>query len=355
MKVIQIMPEFGLAGAEIMCENLTMELARKGIEVIVISMFNYHSEITERLEASGIRVLYLDKKPGLDLSMIPKMAKIFRSEKPDAIHTHRYVMQYAIPASVISGIKRRIHTVHNIATKETTPKGQKLNQIFYHLLHVVPVALSEEVKKTILDRYKLPEGRVPVIFNGIDLDRCIRKESYKASEKLEILHIGRFAVQKNHEMMLEAYKQALTDGMKAHLTLVGTGELEEVVRKKAEKLEFGDSLTFYGTTGNVYPLLHDADVFFLPSSYEGMPMTLLEAMGSGLPIVSTMVGGIPDMLEDEKEAILTEVSVGAIKEGLLRMSDEEVRKKLGKAARERAYKDFSAAAMAMKYINLYKR
>ena len=75
MKIAQIMPEFGLAGAEIMCENLTYELVKAGHEVVVISMYDYHSAITDRLEQAGVEIRYLGKKPGLDVSMIPKMWK----------------------------------------------------------------------------------------------------------------------------------------------------------------------------------------------------------------------------------------------------------------------------------------
>ena len=123
MKIIQIMPEFSLAGAEIMCENLTYELHKLGYDVFIISMYNYHSEITERMEKNGIKIWYLDKMPGWDFSMIEKMEKIFIQEKPDVIHTHRYVMQYAIPAAILAKVKRRIHTVHSVAKAEKCPKN----------------------------------------------------------------------------------------------------------------------------------------------------------------------------------------------------------------------------------------
>lgn len=153
MKVIQIMPEFGLAGAETMCENLAYELIRLNVEVVVVSLYGFHSAITDRLEKEGIKVLYLNKKPGLDVSMIIKLMNLFNREHPDVIHTHRYVMQYAIPAAILSRIKKRIHTVHNIAQKENTKIARKINKIFYKCFNVIPVALSEEIKKTICEEY----------------------------------------------------------------------------------------------------------------------------------------------------------------------------------------------------------
>ena len=95
MKIIQIMPEFGLGGAEIMCENLTYGLKKSGHTVIVVSLFDYHSPITKRMEQNNIDIRYMNKRSGLDLSMIFRLIKLFSKEKPDVIHTHRHVLQYA--------------------------------------------------------------------------------------------------------------------------------------------------------------------------------------------------------------------------------------------------------------------
>lgn len=354
MKVIQIMPEFGLAGAEIMCENLSSELKKMGIDIVVISMFDFHSAITDRLEEQGIRVIYLNKKPGLDLSMIPKMITIFRKEKPDVIHTHRYVMQYAIPAALFGGVKKRVHTLHNIASKENTEKGQKLSNLFFHRFHVIPVALSDEVKRTVIERYHLDAGNIPVVFNGINLDKCLIKTDYHVNGTFKFLHIGRFAPAKNHLMFLRSYRKVLEVHPDTHLTLVGTGEMEQEIRSAVIELGLENHVTFYGITDNVYPLLAETDAFILPSSYEGMPMTLLEAMASALPIVTTEVGGIPDMLINGKEALLQKPTEESITDGMLQIYDYDLRKKLGTAARKKALEYFSAETMAEKYRKIYQ-
>ncbi len=352
MKIIEVMPEFGLAGAETMCENLTRELTSLGHEVIAVSLFDYHSPITERLERDGIRVEYLNKKPGLDLSMIPKLISLFRREKPDVVHTHRYVMQYVIPAAHLAGVPGRFHTVHNIAQKETTPKAQKLNRLFYRFCHVTPVALSSEVQETIQQVYGIQKNSIPVVYNGIPLDLCIPKTDYTAGNTFQYLHIGRFSPQKNHLVFLKSFRTLLDQGVKAHLTLVGTGELESEIRNCAAELHLEKDVTFFGTTGNVYPLLHDCDAFILPSSYEGMPMTLIEAMGTALPVLASRVGGVPSMLK-ETEAVLVEPSEEDILQGLKRLLDEDTRKEIGPAACKRAGEEFSARGMALRYEKIF--
>ena len=99
MKIAQIMPEFGLAGAEIMCENLTYELLNAGHDVVVVSMYDYHSAITERLEQTGVEIRYLGKKPGLDVSMIPKMTKVFLETGIEVVHLCVHPLYYCFPAT----------------------------------------------------------------------------------------------------------------------------------------------------------------------------------------------------------------------------------------------------------------
>lgn len=353
MKVIQIMPEFGLAGAETMCENLTIKLAQNGVHVMVVSLYDYHSAITDRMESKGIKICYLNKKPGLDLSMILKLYQLFRSEKPDVIHTHRYVMQYAIPAAVMAGVKRRIHTVHSVATKETVEMAQKLNYFFYHFCHVTPVALSNEIQATVVERYRLPQQKVPVIYNGIDLSRCIVKNSYERNQKMRFLHIGRFAPVKNHRMLLEAFADVHQRYPDTELVLLGTGELEDEVRQRTLELGVMDSVTFAGLKENVYPDLNFADAFVLPSLYEGMPMTLIEAMGTGLPVIATNVGGIPSMIRNGENGLLVDVDVHALTDAMVRLMDETMRRTIGRKARETTEQLFSSDTMCERYYEIY--
>lgn len=355
MKVIQIMPNFELAGAEIMCENLVYSLSRQGIDVVVVSMFDCHTAITDRMEASGVKIRYLNKKIGLDLSMIHKLRKVFKEEKPDVIHTHLYVMQYAIPAAILAGVKRRVHTVHNVADKEARKTARKLNRLFYKLCKVTPVALSEIIQGTIEREYKLDSERIPVVLNGIDLGKCLVKVDYTVTDTFKILHVGRFSEQKNHCMLLEAFAQFHEKYPKSELQLIGGGELKEKCHKLAESLQIADCTCFLGMQSNVYPYLQGADMFTLPSLYEGMPMTLIEAMGTALPIVATSVGGVPDMLRNGHSALLTEVNVDALAHAFENMyTDVELRKRLAKQAQIDSGL-FSSDEMARRYIEIYSK
>ena len=355
MKVIQIMPEFGLAGAETMCENLTYELMRQGVQVIVVSLYRYHSAITERLEKKGIKVLYLDKKMGLDISMIWKLAKIFRLEKPDVIHTHRYVMQYAIPAAIITRVKHRVHTVHNVAQKENTKVARVLNRLFFKCAHTIPVALSSEIQRTIVEEYKLPVSKIPVILNGIDLSRCTPKRNYNFAKIIRLLHIGRFSEQKNHEGLINVFERVHKEFPNTVLQLIGEGEKKGEILAQIKNKNLNECVEIIGHTDNVFYFLEKADIFVLPSNYEGVPMTLIEAMATGLPIVTTNVGGVPDMLTNQEDAFVVKNECDILVEALEKLlCDPTLREKFGRNAKNKSLR-FSSKIMAEKYIDIYRR
>ena len=352
MKIVQVMPDFGLAGAETMVENLSCGLAAEGCDVLVISFFDLHTAITERIENRGIKIKYLGKKRGFDPSIISKMRKIIKAYQPDVIHTHRYVLPYAFLASM--GFKaKRVHTVHNVAQKEQTKVGKNINRVLFRYFNVVPVALSKEIQRTIQEVYGLPDNRIPVVFNGIDLSRCIVKESYARKDTFTVLHIGRFMDVKNHELLLRSFARFKGQHSDARLQLLGDGELKENMMQLAGQLNITDAVEFAGLQSNVYPWLHNADVFILPSKFEGMPMTLIEAMGTGLPIIASNVGGIPDMLSSQMEALLIEPKEEKIIEALeMVYSDAKKREYWGRNALQRSSL-FSSQAMARKYLQLY--
>lgn len=352
MKIFQVLPEFGIGGAEIMAENLTNELIRIGHHVIVISLYNYSSIITDRFESSKIDIRYLGKKAGLDISIIPKLRSIIKQEHPDAIHTHRYVLQYVAPAAF--GLNTRIiHTVHSVAQKENTKMARIFNNFIFKLKMAIPVALTEQVKDTIVEVYDIKRERIPVIYNGIPLQKCTQKTDYNFGNNIHLLHVGRYAEPKNHIEMIKAICQLHAFESRIILNLVGEGPLKDDISAIIKSNHAESYIIQHGPTNNVFDHMNKADIFILPSIYEGMPITLIEAMGSGIPILASNVGGIPDMIENAKEGILcTPDAYGIISKIKEMILDKDLREFIGKQAYI-ASKKFSVEKMAKKYVKLY--
>ena len=354
MKIMQVIPYFCFGGAEIMCENLTYALKNAGQDVFVVSLYAERTPIAQRMEEAGIRIVYLDKKLGLDLSMVPKLAKLMGQERPDVVHTHLDVIKYAVAAARLSGVKKCVHTVHSLADREAEGRIQKIiNGTYFRKAWSVPVALTPEVQASVSDFYGPPPERIPVIYNGIDLSRCIPKTTYETGETVTILHVGRFDVPKNHAGLLEAFRLLRETHPECHLRLVGDGDLRLRMEALAKEKGISDAVEFCGMQSNVYPYLHDADIFTLPSIYEGNPMTIIEAMGTGLPIVASRVGGIPDMIHDGESGILVEPEPRAVCDALARMvEDGALRRRLGENAKAQS-RQFSAEHMAEDYLTCY--
>lgn len=355
MKILQVIPYFCFGGAEIMCENLCYALKAQGHEVLAVSLYDDPTPIARRMEAAGLSVEYLDKKLGLDVSMVPKLVKIMRRFRPDVVHTHLDVIKYAAAAAKLAGVKKCVHTVHSVAYKEAEGRAQKIiNKTYYTLGWSVPVALSDEIQQTIADFYGMDKTKIPVIRNGIDLSRCVPKEDYAFGETVTFLHIGRFDVPKNHAGLLRVFARLHEKHPECRLQLVGDGDLRPEMESLAKELGIMPWVEFCGMQSDVHPYLHNGDIFILPSVYEGNPMTIIEAMGTALPIIATEVGGIPDMLTSGETALLVKCEEGSLLEAcetLLR--DEGLRRRLGQKAKQDSPR-FSSGYMAACYCESYR-
>lgn len=351
---MQVMPEFGLAGAETMCENLTYELIKRGHEVIVVSLFDFHSPITERLEQQNVTLIYLHKNIGLDLPVIKEIRKVLKDYRPDIVHTHRYLLKYVAAAAVGIKIKGFVHTLHNIAQKENLKKDRMINGFLFKLKRYQPVALSPLVQKTINEVYKLPKNKIPVVYNGVPMDSLNTARGYTLGERINIIHVGRYTDVKNHLALMQAIVDLHHNEPRVVMHLFGDGELKSEIDNFITTHKADDYIIDNGLSDNIQQKLLEADIFVLPSKYEGIPMTIIEAMRSGLPIVASNVGGIPDMIDDGKDGLLCDTDKESIETCLTRIiSDSCLREELGKSALKKA-EMFSAAKMAEEYERIYQ-
>ncbi|MBR3289717.1 MAG: glycosyltransferase family 4 protein [Clostridia bacterium] len=350
MKIMQIIPVFSMGGGEIMCETLTTELVRRGHQVLAVSLYSDETDITRRLQKSGIDVRFLGKKRGLDLSCLFRLRRLIRRWKPDVIHTHLYALKYAALAKAFLRIPG-VHTIHNVAEREATGNDQKLNRFFYRRRMALPVSLSDEVQGTVTALYRLPPERCPVILNGVDLTKCTPKTGYAPHDPIRLIHVGRFSEQKNHECIIDAVSKLPRGAYRVDLW--GEGERLDEIRDRVAQSGLADEIIFNGTTTDTYRELSASDIFLLPSKWEGVPMSIIEAMGTGLPIIASAVGGVPDMLMHEHSALLIRPNAGELKAAIERLAGSEtLRRTLGTNALSESRR-FSASEMAQRYEALY--
>ena len=351
MKILQIVPVFEMGGAEVMAEKLICGLKKQGHDVVAVSMYNKHTPITDRLEQKGIRVEYLNKKDGLDFVQFIKLYKLFKKEKPDVVHNHLYSLKYVMPGAILAKVPGRVHTVHSVASKEMGKFSRKLHKIFFKYFKVLPVGLTQLIKDSVVEEYGFSEDKVPYVLNGMPVDDYIKKTDYSCVKN--ILHVGRFQEVKNHKGLIEAFEIIHKKYPDIILNLVGAGELEKNIKNLVKEKGLEDVVCFKGLLGDVVGEMSKADVFCLASNYEGMPMTIIEAMASGVPIVATAVGGVPDMITDGEDGVLCNNTPQDIAAALEKVVEsEELRRKIGQNAIKTSEK-YSSDTMARKYYELY--
>lgn len=352
MRIIHVIPNLNVGGAETMMKNLIIEQANAGHNVKVVAFYQSDSSIRKALEAVGIEILFIEKNPGFDLSVIMKLKRIFDNEYPDVIHTHLYVLPYVF----LSSRKRKIvHTIHTVAEKERSGIAVYLTRMIYHSRRVTPVAISAEIRKSVSQFHDIPEDRIPVVLNGSPISNYYKKQSYEILDKVRIVHVGSLIPLKNHELMINVASMLKKQNIQFKMEFAGAGYLKEKLQEQVCNLSLEDCVEFVGLKDDISLFLKDADLFIFPSQYEGVPMSLIEAMASGLPIIASNVGGIPDMIDSSINGILIKPDVSELVNTIsLLLGEEHLRESLGKEAVKKS-KLFSSSVMYEKYMVLYQK
>ena len=218
----------------------------------------------------------------------------------------------------------------------------------------VLVACSEGLKTRAL--HFLPSVSIDVIPNGVELERFYPVESSKAAESLRLLTVGRLSVTKRVEMLITAVQMLHKAGYKVHFTIVGGGGLEDELRQIILERNLGDIIEI---TGRIEPekmpqVYRQNDIFVSASMQEGMSNAMLEAMASGLPIITTRCEGVEELITDNG-IVVEEAKAEAIAEVIKKLADDQkVCRQMSIAARKRA-EQFNWGSIAHQYRQLYKK
>lgn len=363
IKVVHILPMLGPGGAERMAVHIVRGINRQHFEVSVVSIWKrVGSDLEHLLDDHGAKVEYLGKGRGFDFRTFHRLHCILRHHRPDVVHTHLHVLPYALPSLLLLNRISWLHTVHNLAEREIAPRIRLAQRCALNC-GIVPVAVSQEVAFSLKRLYGIQKCRV--IPNGIPTDYYAhprvsrsewrRNEGFHEDEVL-LACVARFAPQKNHALLLKAFAQGPAANPNAHLVLVGEGILRRTLEEQARELGILGRVRFLGLRTDIPDVLGAMDIFALSSEWEGNPLSVMEAMASGMPVISTAVGGVPDLFENGKEGFL--VPTGDV-EGFSRrmtilMRDPEMRRSMGVVAARRAKENFDVSRMVRDYEQLYE-
>ena len=365
--LFQIITSLVLAGAERLVVHLLEYIDRERFAPVCICLANpVGSHLEARVQQLGIPLYFLGIGDKMRLKVLSRLDALFRQYRPAVVHTHLGALNYAYPLMIRYRTPARVYTVHNLAEKDI---GRRTGPIVralafrYRIGGVVPVAIAEEVRVSIQKVYGYTNP--PLIPNGIPTDEYApnpdTRAQWRQAHGIEpratvVTHIGRFAVQKNHALLVEAFAQVHSDAP-LYLLLVGAGELEDAVRQQVAGLGLQERVRFLGVRADVADILRASDVFVLSSRWEGNPMSVMEAMAAGLPVVSTAVGGVPELVrEGETGLLVPSEDAGALAQALQALVDDPAhRQAMGDAARQRAVARFDIRHTVRRYEQLYEK
>ncbi|MDD4969941.1 MAG: glycosyltransferase [Paludibacter sp.] len=363
MKILQIIPSLATGGAERLVVDLCNELTNQGQEVVLCITQNpqksdygfYLHELN-----NSVRFISLNQRKGFLFKNIIALQKIIKEVKPDVVHVHLSILLYVYILSFLNINIRFYNTIHSLAEKTCKNLFFKItNYFFYSLRFIKVITISEECKDSYEFFYKLKNSTL--INNGRKTNLPSGKYQEVSDEmnvlkinKFDLLfiHVARYHKQKNQEMLIQVFNRLAKEGIRYSLLIIGDWSFCEDAKELAKRAN--NQIHFLGTKQDVCDYLYLADAFCLTSIYEGMPISLLEALSCGCTPICTPAGGIKDIIQDGITGFL---STDESAENYYKVLNNFIKQPntLKKEVLIRHFKDnYSIEHCALKHIQLYQ-
>lgn len=296
IKIMHFVSGLKCGGVEEMLYNYCKFLNHDKYDFVIVFQHEPVQTCIAKVESIGCTTVRITGRDESLIRNIKDSLKIINREKPSIVHAHMNLMNFcALYAAKKNGVKVRISHSH-IAERNRGVVIQLAKEFFKYLCIRYSTALfscGEEAGIFLYGKKRLESGKVKLVENAIDLEKFnidpkLKMEIKKdlgLNENFVVGHVGRFSNQKNHTRLLDIFKRILDIKRNAILLLVGTGELESVVRIKAQSLGILNKVIFYGTTQEMNKIYSLMDVFVFPSLYEGFPVVSVEIQAANVPAV----------------------------------------------------------------------
>lgn len=273
---------------------------------IVVCITN-KGKLAEQLDPS-IEVVELNKQPGLDLSIHKKVFQLIRRKKVDVLHTYNLpAFEYHLIAK-LAGVAFSLHAEHGRYASDPqgqNPKHRLLRRLISPFVNHI-ICVSNDMEEWMVNFVGITAAKVSMIPNGIDTDRFLPLASQEnsPSSDIQFLHVARLDPVKKQEVLIKAFAEVVKHYSGSRLNIVGDGPERNKLEQQIQNLKLGEHVILHGQQLDTLSYFHTNQVFVLSSIAEGTPMTVLEAMATGLPIVATEVGGMPSLVHQNENGCL---------------------------------------------------
>jgi glycosyltransferase involved in cell wall biosynthesis len=356
-------------GAPTVIESLVAELPADEIECTVC-FFGGDDTLRERLESSGARVVDFGattEYPQFDPRSLPSLVTFFARESFDILHCHLpYAQSLGRVVGQLGNIEHIVSTQHNVPSNYHPV--ERLAERVTQSLDSATVAVSGGVESAFTGRDPTTStgSGWGTIQNGIDVDAFSTSvaesnpgdvyEQWGVEDADPLfVNIARYQPQKGQRTLIESMERVVEAVPSAKLLVVGWGPLGDELRTSVQERGLTDAVTVTGRVPDIHPYYAAADTFVLPSNFEGLPVTLLEAMAAACPIVATDIPGVREVVVDGATGTLVAPeSPKALADALIEMAQHTNRDQFGTTGHQRVQEQFSIQQMVTEHVTLYQ-
>lgn len=360
-KIVHLIRTLEVGGCEMALLRM-LPLTNNAFEHTIITLQTKGS-LAERFINEHISVLALEQRSILDVSSYRKLLRILRDLKPDLLITHllhadivgRIYVQWAISCKVISSIVTTYNFKEYWAARlfERVTKG----------IATQYMANSSSVKDTYVQRFKVKENKITVVPRGIDLDSFINKEDYQSlrgelgisTHDRIVICVANLHINKGHRFLLDAFEKAYQSCPNSKLLIVGTGKEKERLLEQVATYQSKTAIMFLGKRPDIAKLLGISHVFALPTFFEGMSNAIMEAMASGLPIVTTNIPENKELVTHEKTGLFCPIKDSICLASMLTklINNESMAKELGENGRKEMNNRYNLSVTSQLWKNYF--
>jgi glycosyltransferase involved in cell wall biosynthesis len=351
------------AGAEVMAFHLLRGLkAQSGTELFAIVL--NEGKLSQQLENAGIQVFIMDETRLSFREIVWRTARIVRQKAPSILHAHRYkenLLAYLISIPLRGGAAL-VSTQHGMpeynyggAPAMLSRLKSQLNNRLMASRFDKTVAVSSDIRNTLVRDYGFRANRVDMIHNGIVVPKMNRHSDMKSG--FVVGSAGRFVAVKDYPLMVNVAKEVVMKAGEIRFELAGEGPALGDIKALIDKYGLQGHFNLCGFLDDVSPYYQGLDVYVNTSLHEGIPMSVLEAMAYGVPVVVPKVGGLQEFVTDGVDGYLVDSRDPAdFRDRILALYENEtLRERMGHAARQNVIQGFSVERMVNAYRDMYSR
>ena len=367
MQIFHLVPNLNYGGLQKVVRLLAVSQRHSGHSVTIGCWTNAsnHPEAECELDRVGVHVVHVRRAAdGGMLSgrtcLLKKLRKVLLATHADILHIHNpfnYYL-YGALAGRAAGSMKIVNTIHLTAMFDHPRFGRRGRVLFRaaSLFSHGIVSVCPEMDTWLRSRFSLPGIRWFVVDNGIDLAPFLSVPARHSGDEVVFGFAGRMAPEKNHRVLIEAFGLLRHRHNRVRLRLLGSGPLEPELKQQVHNQGLCDAIEFCGFGHDVPGFLRGLDVYVLPSNFEGLPLSLLEAIASGLRVVATAVDGVPRIVENTDSGWLCPPSnphaLMTAMEAAIACPDRSER---AERSRHLVAQEYSAERMANGYERVYQQ